>query len=117
MPRQQFDRGKQYAHEIQSMRHLFPQAVEDLLVEIESHGGKTCDYWSIVEQLWPFVEFAREDRRSRGLWVDIDVTHDPMYRLIHYIKMAHDHGIQIARPLTAQQLVDRFRPGGSFYTP
>jgi hypothetical protein len=73
------------------MRYHLPDYVKAMLTEVESGGGETCEYYTIVPRLQDFVNLMK---------VNKDYTYSRTGDLISLIESAHRSGVPISRPWT-----------------
>jgi hypothetical protein len=73
------------------MRYHLPDYVKAMLTEVESYGGETCEYYTIVPRLQAFVNLMK---------VNKDYTYPRTEHLISLIESARRSGVPISRPWT-----------------
>ena len=102
--------SRSYADTLKSMRRQLPTEVKDILTEVESHGGETCAYHTIVPRLLNAMDWMRSEQSS---FMDSPpswrtAVHDSadMIRteqLISVIESAYRAGVPISRPYTVEE--------------
>jgi hypothetical protein len=79
-----------WAGKIYELRYRLPQYVRDLLDDVESRPGDTCNYYPLIPKL---LHVAYVSEMIRG------DNKDVIRRLIHIIRDADENEILIPKPL------------------
>ena len=105
--------GKDYAEQIKSRRAQYPPYVKELLRQVESHGGDTCPYYSILPQLKEVVHMEEEliDEENKHLRPSRQLRYpDSITKmLITIIEQARRNNTSINRPETDAETFARLR--------
>ena len=91
------------------MRRQLPTVVKDILTEVESHGGETCAYHTIVPRLLNAIDWMRSEESKfmdgPPKWTAV-VDREDIIRtgqLISVIESAYRAGVPISRPYTVEE--------------
>jgi hypothetical protein len=102
--------SRSYADTLKSMRRQLPTVVKDILTEVESHGGETCAYHTIVPRLLNAIDWMRSEESKfmdgPPTWPWAEPDSEDIIRtgqLISVIESAYRAGVPISRPYTVEE--------------